>query len=93
MIPTRPKDSLTQEAPYRSPLTCVMPYRSGVHQGLNFLFETRDWDGTPSINEPDLFDAAQWAEFTRLPEPCPDWLPGVLEMRVAGDWYREFEWD
>ena len=72
---------------------CVMPYRSGVHQGLNFLFETRVWDGTPSINEPDLFDAERWAEFTRLPEPCPDWLPGALEMRAAGDWYREFEWD
>jgi 8-oxo-dGTP pyrophosphatase MutT (NUDIX family) len=72
---------------------CVMPYRSGRHQGLNFLFETRNFDGTPAIGEPELFDAACWASLDALPEPLAPWLPGAVALRAAGGWYREFEWD
>jgi 8-oxo-dGTP pyrophosphatase MutT (NUDIX family) len=72
---------------------CVMPYRSGRHQGLNFLFETTRFDGEPRINEPELFDAGIWVKPAQLPEPVAVWLPDVLAMRAAGDWYQEFEWD
>jgi 8-oxo-dGTP pyrophosphatase MutT (NUDIX family) len=49
---------------------CVMPYRSGRHQGLNFLFETSDYDGEPVINEPELFDAGCWVNAAQLPQPA-----------------------
>jgi len=72
---------------------CVMPYRSGRHQGLNFLFETSDYDGEPVINEPDLFDASCWVNGAQLPQPVAVWLPDALDLRERKQWYREFEWD
>lgn len=71
----------------------VMPYRSGRHQGLNFLFETRHFEGEPRVNEPSLFDAACWVTPDNLPEPTAVWLPDALELRAQGRWYAEFEWD
>jgi 8-oxo-dGTP pyrophosphatase MutT (NUDIX family) len=72
---------------------CVMPYRSGRHQGLNFLFETSDYDGEPVINEPELFDAGCWVNAAQLPQPVAVWLPDALALRERKEWYREFEWD
>jgi len=72
---------------------CVLPYRSGRHQGLNFVFEAEGWSGEPCIAEPELFDAAGWYALDDLPRPHAAWLPDVLRMRAAGDWYREFVWD
>lgn len=71
----------------------VMPYRSGRHQGLNFLFETTDYEGEPMVNEPELFDAGCWVQPDRLPEPVAVWLPDALELKRKHQWYREFEWD
>ena len=72
---------------------CVMPYRSGRHQGVNFLFETSDYDGEPVINEPELFDAGCWVNAAQLPQPVAVWLPDALALRARKEWYREFEWD
>lgn len=71
----------------------VMPYRSGRHQGLNFLFETRRYDGEPMVNEPELFDACCWVQPDQLPEPVAVWLPDALGLKREHQWYREFEWD
>jgi len=79
-------------APELTPV-CVLPYRSGHHQGLNFVFEARRWTGEPGIAEPDLFDAAGWFPLDALPEPHAVWIPDVLGLRAAGTWYREFHWD
>jgi 8-oxo-dGTP pyrophosphatase MutT (NUDIX family) len=72
---------------------CVLPYRSGRHQGLNFVFEGRGWTGEPGIAEPDLFDAAGWFPLDALPEPHAAWIPEVLRLRTAGTWYQELHWD
>lgn len=72
---------------------CVMPYRSGRHQGLNFLFQTSRFEGEPRVNEPELFDAGVWVDPAALPEPVAPWLPDALVMRSTGSWYREFQWD
>jgi ADP-ribose pyrophosphatase YjhB (NUDIX family) len=71
----------------------VMPYRSGRHQGLNFLFETQQFRGEPRIKEPQLFDAAAWFSTDNLPDPVAVWLPQALELRAQGRWFAEFEWD
>jgi len=71
----------------------VMPYRSGRHQGLNFLFETHSYEGEPCNNEPDLFDTACWVNPDQLPQPFVVWLPDALALRARGDWFAEFEWD
>jgi ADP-ribose pyrophosphatase YjhB (NUDIX family) len=78
--------------PELAPL-CVLPYRSGRYQGLNFVFEARRWQGDPRIAEPDLFDAAGWFPLDALPEPIPLWIREVLRLRAAGTWFHELHWD
>jgi len=72
---------------------CVLPYRSGRHQGLNFVFVSTQHRGTARINEPALFDALVWAEPGALPEPVPEWITVALDLMDDGGWYRELEWD
>lgn len=75
---------------------CVLPYRSGRHQGVNFVFEAREYSGSPRINEPELFDELVWVTPGRLPDPHADWLPdalAVLQGNGKDDWYHEMEWD
>ena len=72
---------------------CVMPYLSGDHQGLNFLFEAHAWQGEPALCEATLFDACRWWATDDLPQPHAAWLPDALVARQAGDWFLEFGWD
>jgi 8-oxo-dGTP pyrophosphatase MutT (NUDIX family) len=72
---------------------CVMPYRTGNQQGLNFLFEAHAWRGVPAIGEPALFDDCLWSALDHLPQPHAAWLPNALLARQAGDWFVEFQWD
>lgn len=72
---------------------CVMPYRMGDQQGLNFLFEAHAWRGVPAIGEPALFDDCLWSAMDHLPQPHAAWLPNALLARQAGDWFVEFQWD
>ena len=71
---------------------CVLPYISGRHQGLNFLFEAQRFEGEPAINEPDLFDECCWATREELPARVAPWLADALAMR-PGRWFREYRWD
>ena len=71
---------------------CVMPYRSGRHQGLNFIFEALQWQGEPVIAEPDRFSEAVWAAPGTLPEPHAMWISDVLRCRADGVWFQEFHW-
>ena len=72
---------------------CVLPYRSGRHQGINFLFSCEEWDGEPVINEPELFAELVWVAPSALPEPTADWIPPALALVKSGGWYREMAWD
>lgn len=72
---------------------CVLPYRSGRHQGLNFVFEAGDWNGMPGLAEPELFDAGGWYPIDALPEPHAGWITQALRLRGSGRWYHEFHWD
>jgi 8-oxo-dGTP pyrophosphatase MutT (NUDIX family) len=75
---------------------CVLPYTSGRHQGINFVFSCSEYEGTVAINEPELFDDLIWCDLSvtgRLPEPCPDWIPIALDLVGGSGWYREMEWD
>ena len=71
---------------------CVMPYRSGSHQGLNFVFEVKSWRGQPQLAEPELFSDARWVSSTGLPEPCAPWIDDVLRARDEGRWFQELHW-
>jgi 8-oxo-dGTP pyrophosphatase MutT (NUDIX family) len=71
---------------------CVMPYRSGRHQGLNFVFEALDWEGEPGIGEQELSSEACWALPQALPEPHATWISDVLRCRADGVWFKEFHW-
>lgn len=75
---------------------CVLPYRSGRHQGVNFVFASSGHSGSPRINEPELFDELKWVDPGQLPHPHADWVPDALaifEKNGKDDWYREMEWD
>jgi len=69
----------------------ALPYISGIHQGLNFVFEARAFDGAPRIAEPALFDACRWAPRTALPEPAAPWLVDALALPQE-QWYHEVRW-
>ena len=72
---------------------CVLPYRAGRHQGLNFVFEADGWLAEPAIVEHDNFDAAGWYPMAALPAPHADWLGLVLRLRAEGRWFEELHWD
>jgi 8-oxo-dGTP pyrophosphatase MutT (NUDIX family) len=72
---------------------CVLPYRSGRHQGVNFLFACTAWSGEPVINEPELFSELVWVRPEALPTPTADWIPLALSLVAEEGWYREMEWD
>ena len=72
---------------------CVLPYRSGRHQGVNFLFRCTEWEGEPVINEPELFAELVWVVPEALPQPTADWIEPALALASAGGWYLEMNWD
>jgi len=71
---------------------CVMPYRSGNHQGLNFVFEVQTWRGEPRLAEPELFSSAGWVAADALPEPSTPWIGDVLRARREDRWFQELHW-
>lgn len=71
---------------------CVLPYISGRHQGLNFVFESHRFEGEPGVNEPELFDGCCWVRRDDLPARVAPWLADALAM-PPGRWFREFRWD
>ncbi len=86
------REELGIEARELAPV-CVLPYRSGRHQGVNFVFSCAAYRGTPRINEPALFDELLWASPGALPERTAEWVPLALDAMDRGAWYRELEWD
>lgn len=71
---------------------CLLPYRSGRHQGINMVFRTADWRGEPRLAEPELFDDLVWAAPSALPEPTAPWLPILFARVASGTWFDELEW-
>lgn len=70
---------------------CVLPYRAGENQGINFVFEAQGFAGEPCLAEPERFDSAGWYPMHELPAPLAPWIPDVLKLRESGSWYLEFD--
>jgi len=68
---------------------CVLPYRSGRHQGFNFVFAGGDLAAEPHLAEPAASDQAGWHRLDRLPRPVAPWLAEALDLRARGAWFRE----
>jgi len=68
---------------------CMLPYRSGRHQGINVIFEGRELSGEPGLGEPDRSDRAGWFPLSQLPSPAAPWIADVLELESRGEWFRE----
>lgn len=71
---------------------CVLPYRSGRHQGINIVFAGSDLDGEPGIGEPARCDAAAWYPRGALPRPLAPWLEPALDLIAGGEWFHELHW-
>lgn len=82
----------TGVVPGRLEPLCVLPYRSGRHQGINVVFEGAALEAEPGIGEPECSDQAGWYPLDRLPEPVAPWLADVLDLRARGGWFRELYW-
>ncbi|MEM8766017.1 MAG: NUDIX domain-containing protein [Pseudomonadota bacterium] len=72
---------------------CVLPYRSGRHQGVNFVFSCDRYQGVPTINEPELFSDLVWVRADALPQPLAPWIANALDAHSGGRWYQELAWD
>jgi 8-oxo-dGTP diphosphatase len=82
----------TGVAPVSLQPLCVLPYRSGRHQGINVIFRGDALCGEPHIGEPEHSDLAAWFPAARMPEPAAPWLTDVLELEAEGGWFRELHW-
>ncbi len=82
----------TGAAPGRLRPVCVLPYRSGGHQGINMVFEGLSLTSEPAIGEPEHSDAAGWFPLEDLPRPSAPWLADALELESGGEWFRELHW-
>ncbi len=69
--------------------TCVLSYRTGDRQGVNFVFEANEWQGVASNAEPERCDEARWCSVSALPQPHPPWISRVLALRGRGQWFAE----
>jgi 8-oxo-dGTP diphosphatase len=85
------RECLEETGARPGPLTpvCVMPYRSGSQQGLNFVFAADRLAGEPHLAEPGHSDAAGWFPVAELPAPLAPWLEDVFELQRRGEWFRE----
>jgi len=82
----------TGVAPGRLEPLCVLPYRSGRHQGCNFVFAGSELPAEPHLAEPTASDRAGWHRLEALPQPVAPWLDAALELRRRGGWFRELHW-
>jgi ADP-ribose pyrophosphatase YjhB (NUDIX family) len=82
----------TGVAPGRLEPLCVLPYRSGRHQGFNFVFAGGELAAEPHLAEPAASDRAGWYGLAALPQPVAPWLDAALELRAHGEWFRELHW-
>jgi len=71
---------------------CVLPYRSGRHQGINFVFEADVGQARPRLGEPEYCDRAEWLPLHALPDPAAPWLAHALELRERSGWFRELDY-
>jgi 8-oxo-dGTP diphosphatase len=71
---------------------CVLPYRSGRHQGINFVFQAGVGDGRPRQGEPDCSDHCAWFALSALPEAAAPWLNDAVELKRTSTWFRELDY-
>lgn len=64
----------------------VMPFDGGV----DFIFESRQWKGTPAIGEPSKFSSIGWFDPLSLPHNVAPFVPKALELVDSGTWYHEY---
>ena len=68
----------------------VMPYRSGEHQGIDFIMVCDDFAGEPTLAEPHLADAIGFWSADALPPNTVPYLRAALELAASGQWFLEF---
>ena len=64
----------------------VMPFAGGV----DFIFESQNWEGTPTIGEPSKFSSIGWFDPLSLPNNVAPFVPKALELVDSGTWYHEY---
>ena len=64
----------------------VMPFPGG----WDFLFESVEWDGTPTISEPEKCSALNWHDQFNLPQDVVPFLPRAIELIQSNSWYHEY---
>ena len=69
----------------------VLPYTSGRHQGVNFVFGCAEWAGEV-VPQPEAFDDLKWVAVDALPERVVPWLVDVLALEAQGGWFRELRY-
>ena len=64
----------------------VMPFDGGV----DIIFEAQEWEGVPTIGEPDRCSRIGWFHQHLLPQNVAPFVPKALELIENGVWYFEF---
>ena len=64
----------------------VMPFLNGV----DFIFEAREWNGVAEIGEPAKCSEIGWFPAEKLPEDVVPFVTKALELRKRQVWYHEY---
>ncbi|PWU24302.1 NUDIX hydrolase [Candidatus Cerribacteria bacterium 'Amazon FNV 2010 28 9'] len=59
----------------------------------NFFFEVKEWDGVPTICEPDKCDELRWVDIDDLPDNTIDYIREVIDCYKNQISYHEIGWE
>lgn len=68
-------------------------YAAPDYQIVDAFFVCTQWQGEPTICEPDKADALEWYPLTNLPENTIPYIKAALQCIQQGIPYSEYGWD
>jgi 8-oxo-dGTP diphosphatase len=70
----------------------VMHRKAPPYYYIDFYFICKNWEGNPSICEPDICDEMDWFDVNNLPDNIIPEMKQGLENSLNGIYYSEFGW-
>ena len=71
----------------------VMHRKSTNREYIDFFLATTEWNGVPSVTEPDKSDDVSWFPIDTLPENTVESVRHAIHCYKNGVTFSEFGWD
>lgn len=70
----------------------TMHRKAADGERIDFFFTVKEWDGEPTIGEPDKCDELSWFDLDDLPENIIPYIKSAIEHYKAKQTFSEFGW-